>query len=126
MEYKSKVDKIRNATDREYKVQSDQLILLRESLVLSNKTYIQVKELVNETLAKIDDLNRFTAESVKRLQLDERLLELSDVAQLLINEHERYSNQILKNLENTLSGKMSQNSNPSIKIRHRKGFKVFE
>lgn len=89
----------------------EQLILLRKSLTLSNETYIQVKKLVNETIVKINDLNHFASESTRvtrKLQLDERLLELSDLAQLFISEHKRYSAQILKNLENTLTGKISQ------------------
>lgn len=107
MEYKNEVDKIKNKMDREYKVQTDQLLLVRESLTLSNKTYIEIKKLVNETLIRIHDLNQFSLKNTRKLQLDERLLELSDVAQLLISEHERYSGQILKNLENTITGKIS-------------------
>lgn len=66
-----------------------------------------LNEKKDNTVKKLADIQKNSIKKIAQLQLDERFLEITNVAQLIIIEHNRLSKQILKSLENTITGKIS-------------------
>lgn len=102
------VNDIRDKTERQHHIQTEQLLLIRESIELNTRSHADLNNKINERLSKISEFKTFVGKQFDNLQLSERFLEMSDVAMLMLTEHERLSTQILQNLENTLNGRMSQ------------------
>lgn len=107
-EYDKKINEIHETSKREHTIQNEQLMLVRETLNFSNKSYTELNEKINGTIEKIKELYGHSTKQLEKLQTEEKFLELTNVAQLIIMEHTRLSTQILKNLESTLAGKISQ------------------
>lgn len=107
-EYNEKINELQNATERIHSTQNEQLLIIRETLKLNNESHIKIEQQLNATMKRINEINGITNKQLEKLELDERFLELSNVAQLVIMEHNRLFGLILKSLENAVYGKISQ------------------
>lgn len=107
-EYMNEINNIKHMVERTHRVRDEQLSIVRETIAMSNKTYIDLNNRINDALEKIGKLAHEQNKNIDELKLNGRFLEMSNIALLMVGEHERLSNQILRNLENTLTGKMSQ------------------
>lgn len=108
MDYVEKINELENITKREHEIQSEQLLIIKETLKVNNDSFNLLNNKLDETMQKLKNIQTYSVKAIAKLQLDERFLELTNVAQLIIMEHERLSSQVLKSLENTITGKISQ------------------
>lgn len=107
-EYAQKINELANITTREHEIQAEQLLIIKETIKVNNESYNLLNEKLDNTMKQLTDIQNYSIKKIQQLQLDERFLEITNVAQLIIMEHERSSAQILKSLENTITGKISQ------------------
>lgn len=107
-EYDKKIADLSNITEREHKLQAEQLLIIKETIQLNNDSFNALNDKLNQYMKNLADIQGYNLNKIKNLQLDERFLELTNVAQLIVMEHSRLSTQILNSLENTIKGKITQ------------------
>lgn len=106
--YAQKINEIGNVTIREHALQAEQLLIIKETIRVNNDSFNILNNKLDNTMKNLADIQGYSVKKIENLQLDERFLELTNVAQLIIMEHARLSSQILDSLENTINGKISQ------------------
>lgn len=75
---------------------------------MNKKSFDLLNDQIYDTIQKLAEMREYSVKQIENLQLNERFLELSNVAQLIIMEHQRLSSQILNNVENAITGKISK------------------
>lgn len=107
-EYDQKINELGNTTKREHEIQVEQLLIIKETIKMSNESFNLLNDKLNDTRKRLFEIENYTVKNIQQLKLDERFLELTNIAQLIIMEHTRLSSQILNSLESTVKGKISQ------------------
>lgn len=107
-EYDQKIEGLQNDSNRFHNLLQEQTILIKESLTLNNKTMGILENHIQKTAKQI---KRYIDEQFHRLnwlQAEVVLTEGTDLIKMLETEHHRLTLQILKCLEDTIFGKITQ------------------
>lgn len=107
-EYDQKINDLSNITKREHEIQVEQLLIIKETIKMSNESFYLLNNKLDDTKKKLFEIENYSVKNIQQLKLDERFLELTNIAQLIIMEHARLSTQLLNSLESTIKGKISQ------------------
>lgn len=102
IEYAQKINNLANITEREHELQTEQLLIIKDTIKMNEKSFDLLNDQIYDTIQKLAEIREYSVKQIGNLQLNEQFLELSNVAQLIIMEHQRLSSQILNNVENIL------------------------
>lgn len=111
--YCDKINELQNTTERIHQDQQKQLALVRESLELNSQSFANLKRYINETTIRMGEFFGIIQEKIKSLHHAQKFNEIVNVVTLMIIEHGRLSKQILRLLEETIQGKISQLIQPT-------------
>lgn len=107
-EYDRKIENLQNDSGRFHNLLEEQTILVKESLITNNKTLARLEDHMEKMTKKVkfyltsvyDHLNWFQAES--------SITESVTLMKMLESEHKRLTAQILRSLEEIITGKINQ------------------
>lgn len=106
--YDLKINELQNETSRIHNIQSEQLVLIKESIKVNNKSVSQMQDQIrklNETVETYFYWNQLHHDFV---YTETVIHQTVAIAKLLIMEHQRIAHQIIKSLESAVIGKISQ------------------
>lgn len=106
-EYDAKINELQNSTVRLQEFQDEQLALVKETINLNKNIYGEMAIQLNSTINQLNELRIIALQEFNSLRYATKFNEITANINLLINEHNRLSTEILKCLEDTVDGKIS-------------------
>lgn len=107
-EYDEKINELQNETVRVQKLITNQTMLFSKSIELSKNIYYEIEANMKKVSEKMIDYWDETSQQINKLKNMDRIMELIQLAKLIIMEHQRLSQQLLGYLESVNSGKIVQ------------------
>lgn len=107
-EYDAKIQNLAGNSQRFHKILKDQTILIRESLQLNNNTINDLRQAISKFTSTVRYYFAYAHDAHNYLTSEIAVNECVTLADLIITEHRRFSQQILRCLEEVISGKIIQ------------------
>lgn len=107
-EYNQKIENLQNNTERMHNLMNEQTLLIKESLILNNKTAFNLDRQVKKISTAITQYREETFIRVNWVQAELTLTESATIIKMMETEHRRITLQIMKCLEEIASGKITQ------------------
>lgn len=106
-DYDQKIDNLYNDSSRLHKLLNEQTILIKETLLINNKTYSNLEKQLVKINREISIVKNFYTR-FNWAQAELAVTESIAMIKMLESEHRRVTFQILRCLEDTVSGKITQ------------------
>lgn len=106
--YDDKIQRLANDSSRFHSILQDQTLLIKESLRVNNQTFNHFHRTLNKIMHMVNVYARESWHRVDWLGAEVGFIEGVTVMKNVISEHRRFSQQILRCLEEVVSGKIIQ------------------
>lgn len=107
-EYDRKIEYLHNDTNRIHNIIQEQTVLIKETLALNNKSYTDLQTQLNVITDRINFYKKELFAKFNWLDTEVSMLGSISMVKMLEAEHQRVSIQIMRCLEDTVSGKITQ------------------
>lgn len=107
-EYDNKINEIKNSAERFHNILKDQTTLIKETIKMTNMTLSQMQLQINKLESAIRNYIEAQRSHITYVYTEISIHEAINIITFLSTEHQRVSNQIIKCLDNALSGKITQ------------------